>query len=143
LKKKIAVIGSGISGLTSSYLLSKNHEVSLFEANDYLGGHTNTLTVETKESLNFIDTGFIVFNERTYPNFCQLLKELKVAIQPSDMSFSYRSDRRGLEYSGRNVNTLFSDRRNLFKMEFYRLIKDIIVLITTQKNFSLKGMILN
>lgn len=107
MKKRIAVIGSGISGLTSSYLLSKNHDVSLFEANDYLGGHTHTLSVEIEGASYSIDTGFIVFNKRTYPNFCKLLKELNVPIQSSEMSFSYRSDPRGLEYSGHNLNTLF------------------------------------
>ena len=92
MKKRIAVIGSGISGLTSSYILSKNHDVSLFEANDYLGGHTHTVCFKTKETAYSIDTGFIVFNKRTYPNFCKLLEELNVTIQPSEMSFSYRSD---------------------------------------------------
>ncbi|MCW8471574.1 FAD-dependent oxidoreductase [Fluoribacter gormanii] len=135
MKKRIAVIGSGISGLTSSYILSKNYDVSLFEANNYLGGHTNTLSVETEEATYSIDTGFIVFNKRTYPNFCKLLEELNVPIQPSEMSFSYRSDRRGLEYSGHNLNTLFSDRRNLFKLDFYRLIKDIIVFNSDAKKF--------
>ncbi|RUR24270.1 NAD(P)/FAD-dependent oxidoreductase [Legionella qingyii] len=135
MKKRIAVIGSGISGLTSSYILSKNYDVSLFEANNYLGGHTNTLSVETEEAVYSIDTGFIVFNKRTYPNFCKLLEELNVPIQPSEMSFSYRSDRRGLEYNGHNLNTLFSDRRNLFKLNFYRLIKDIILFNSDAKKF--------
>ncbi|PWY54326.1 amine oxidase [Legionella qingyii] len=135
MKKRIAVIGSGISGLTSSYILSKNYDVSLFEANNYLGGHTNTLSVETEEAVYSIDTGFIVFNKRTYPNFCKLLEELNVPIQPSEMSFSYRSDRRGLEYNGHNLNTLFSDRRNLIKLNFYRLIKDIILFNSDAKKF--------
>lgn len=77
MKKRIAVIGSGISGLTSAYILSKNHDVSLFEANDYLGGHTHTIPVQMNETIYSIDTGFIVFNQRTYPNFCKLLAELK------------------------------------------------------------------
>ncbi|KTD40532.1 NAD(P)/FAD-dependent oxidoreductase [Legionella parisiensis] len=135
MKKRIAVIGSGISGLTSSYLLSKNHDVSLFEANDYLGGHTHTITLEIEGNLYAIDTGFIVFNKRTYPNFCKLLEELNVPIQPSEMSFSYRSDSRGFEYSGHNLNTLFSDRRNLLKLNFYRLIKDIISFNSDAKKF--------
>lgn len=135
MKKRIAVIGSGISGLMSSYVLSKDHDVSLFEANDYLGGHTHTLSVETEESIYSIDTGFIVFNRRTYPNFCKLLADLNVPIQPSEMSFSYRSDSRKLEYNGHNLNTLFSDRRNLFKLDFYRLIKDIILFNFDAKKF--------
>ncbi|MBN9229235.1 MAG: FAD-dependent oxidoreductase [Legionella sp.] len=133
--KKIAVIGSGISGLTSAYLLSKSHDVSLFEANDYLGGHTHTISVTTEESEYNIDTGFIVFNKRTYPNFCKLLEELNVPIQPSEMSFSYRSDHRGLEYCGHSLNTLFSDRRNLVNKDFYRLLKDIISFNTHAKKF--------
>lgn len=129
------MIGSGISGLTSSYILSKDHDVSLFEANDYLGGHTHTIAVETEGTIHSIDTGFIVFNKRTYPNFCNLLKELNVPIQPSEMSFSYRSDLRGLEYSGHNLNTLFSDRKNLFQLNFYHLIKDIILFNSHAKKF--------
>ncbi len=135
MKKKIAVIGSGISGLTSSFLLSKHHDVTLFEANDYLGGHTHTKSVEMEGAIYSIDTGFIVFNKRTYPNFCKLLEELNVPIQPSEMSFSYRSDSRGLEYSGNNLNTLFSDRRNLLKLDFYVLIKDILSFNFDAKKF--------
>lgn len=136
MKKKIAVIGSGISGLTSAYILSKKgHDVSLFEANDYIGGHTHTIPVEVAGKIHSVDTGFIVFNKRTYPNFCNLLAELNVEIQPSEMSFSYRSDLRGLEYSGHNLNTLFSDRRNLFKLDFYHLIKDIILFNHDAKRF--------
>ncbi|KTC92840.1 protoporphyrinogen oxidase [Fluoribacter dumoffii] len=135
LKKRIAVIGSGISGLVSCYLLSKDHDVSLFEANDYLGGHTHTIPVVMEGNLYEIDTGFIVFNKKTYPNFCKLLEELNVEIQPSEMSFSYRSDYMGLEYSGHNLNTLFSERRNLFKFDFYRLIKDILSFNHDAKKF--------
>ncbi|WP_347252616.1 FAD-dependent oxidoreductase, partial [Legionella sp.] len=135
MKKKIAVIGSGISGLTSSYLLSKEHDVSLFEANNYLGGHTHTLSVETEGSIYSIDTGFIVFNKRTYPNFCRLLIDLNVPIQPSEMSFSYRSDYRNIEYSGHSLNALFSDRRNLFRISFYQLIKDILSFNCHAKRF--------
>ncbi|KTD32934.1 flavin containing amine oxidoreductase [Legionella nautarum] len=129
------MIGSGISGLMSSYILSEDHDVSLFEANNYLGGHTHTISVETAESVYSIDTGFIVFNKRTYPNFCKLLEKLNVPIQSSEMSFSYRSDKRGLEYNGHNLNTLFSDRRNLIKLDFYHLIKDILLFNYHAKKF--------
>jgi predicted NAD/FAD-binding protein len=140
LKKRLAVIGSGISGLTSAYILSKNgHDVTLFEANDYLGGHTHTIPVEIEGTVYSVDTGFIVFNKRTYPNFCDLLAELNVKIQPSEMSFSYRSDLRGLEYSGHNLNTLFSDRKNFFKLDFYNLIKDIILFNQDAKKFLTKN----
>lgn len=127
LSKRIAVIGSGISGLVSAYLLSKHHEVSLFEANDYLGGHTHTVSVDIEHSQYAIDTGFIVFNKKTYPNFCQLMETLSIPIQLSEMSFSYRSMSSGFEYNGHSLNTFFSDRRNVFKPSFYRFIKDIIL----------------
>lgn len=126
MSKRIAVIGSGISGLVSAYLLSEHHDVSLFEANDYLGGHTNTVSVAIDEEQYAIDTGFIVFNKKTYPNFCQLIEKLNIPIQLSEMSFSYRSISSGFEYNGHSLNTLFSDRRNVFKLEFYRFIKEII-----------------
>ena len=127
MARRIAVIGSGISGLVSAHLLSESYDVSLFEANDYIGGHTNTVAVELEDERFSIDTGFIVFNKKTYPNFCKLLNTLNVPTQLSEMSFSYRSDLRGLEYNAYDLNTLFADRRNLFNVKFYRLIKDIIL----------------
>jgi len=135
LSKRIAVIGSGISGLVSAYLLSKRHNVTLFEQNDYLGGHTHTVLVDIKHEQYAIDTGFIVFNQKTYPNFCELIKQLNVPIQPSEMSFSYCSTSSGFEYNGHNLNTLFSDRLNLFKPSFYRFIKDIVAFNRDAKKF--------
>lgn len=135
MSKRIAVIGSGISGLVSAYLLSQRYEVSLFEANDYLGGHTNTVSVDVEGEQYLIDTGFIVFNKQTYPNFCQLLEKLDVSIQLSEMSFSYRSTLSGFEYNGHSLNTLFSDRRNLIKPGFYRFIKQIISFNYNAKKF--------
>ena len=122
---KIAIIGGGISGLATAYLLSDEHEVTLFEANDYLGGHTHTLDVPRAEKTWAVDTGFIVFNERTYPNFIALLRKLGVASQPSDMSFSVADRRTGLEYRASNLNTLFAQRRNLFSPAFWRMLKEI------------------
>jgi uncharacterized protein len=135
LLKRIAVIGSGISGLVSAFLLSKRYDVSLFEANDYLGGHTNTVSVDIEGEQHAIDTGFIVFNKKTYPNFCQLIEKLDIPIQLSEMSFSYRSMSSGFEYNGHSLNTLFSDRRNLFKPGFYRFIKEIISFNDEAKKF--------
>lgn len=135
MSKRIAVIGSGISGLASAYLLSKYYNVSLFETNDYLGGHTNTVLVDVEKHLYSIDTGFIVFNKKTYPNFCQLLEKLDVPIQLSEMSFSYRSKSSGFEYNGHSLNTLFADRRNIFKPDFYRFIKEIILFNNDAKKF--------
>jgi predicted NAD/FAD-binding protein len=131
----MAVIGSGISGLVSAYLLSERYDVSLFEKNDYLGGHTHTVEFELEGDHYSIDTGFIVFNKKTYPNFCQLLGQLKVPIQLSEMSFSYRSDNKDFEYNGYNLNTFFSDRRNLYKPNFYRFMKNIIAFNRDAKKF--------
>ena len=125
-KQRIAIIGSGISGLTTAYLLHKSHEITLFEANDYIGGHTHTVKVAQGEQSYDIDTGFIVCNDRNYPNFLKLMDKLNVAMQPTEMSFSVRNNPLGLEYNGHNLNTLFSQRRNLLRPKFYRLIRDIL-----------------
>ncbi|WP_287008079.1 FAD-dependent oxidoreductase [Legionella sp.] len=135
MSKRIAVIGSGISGLVSAYLLSERYDVSLFEANDYLGGHTNTVSVDIEDEQYSIDTGFIVFNKKTYPNFFKLIEKLNIPIQLSEMSFSYRSISSGFEYNGHSLNTLFSDRRNLFKLSFYRFIKEILLFNDDAKKF--------
>jgi uncharacterized protein len=123
---RIAVIGSGIAGLYATWRLSREHEVTLFEANAYAGGHTNTVDVERGGRLWSIDTGFIVFNDWTYPNFIAMLTELGVAWQPSNMSFSLRCERSGLEYNGTSVNTLFAQRRNCLRPAFLRMIADIL-----------------
>jgi predicted NAD/FAD-binding protein len=123
---KIAIIGTGISGLTAAWQLHRQHELTLFEANDYIGGHTHTVDVEVGGRQYAIDTGFIVFNDWTYPNFIALLDELGVASQATLMSFSVRCERTGLEYNGDNLNTLFAQRRNLFRPSFYRMIRDIL-----------------
>lgn len=123
---RIAIIGAGISGLTAAYRLSLTHEITLFEANDYPGGHTNTVDVELDGERQAIDTGFIVFNDRTYPNFIQLLEELGVRSQPTSMSFSVRCDAANLEYNGSSLNGLFAQRRNLLRPSFYRMLADIV-----------------
>ncbi len=125
-KQRIAIIGSGISGLTTAYLLHKSHEITLFEANDYIGGHTHTVKVAQGEQSYDIDTGFICCNDRNYPNFLKLMDKINIAMQPTEMSFSVRNDPLGLEYNGHNLNTLFSQRRNLLRPKFYRLIRDIL-----------------
>ena len=125
-KQRIAIIGSGISGLTAAYLLHKSHEITLFEANDYIGGHTHTGKVAQGAQYYDIDTGFIVCNDRNYPNFLKLMDKLNIAMQPTEMSFSVRNNPLGLEYNGHNLNTLFSQRRNLLRPKFYRLIRDIL-----------------
>lgn len=123
---KIAIIGAGISGLTAAYRLAERHDITLFEANDYIGGHTNTVDVELDGERHAIDTGFIVFNDWTYPNFIKLLDELRVPSRPTLMSFSVRCDRTGLEYNGSSLNGLFAQRRNLFRPSFHRMLRDIM-----------------
>jgi len=123
---KIAVIGAGISGMLAAYLLHPDHDVTVFEAHDYAGGHTNTLTVERHGETYAVDTGFIVFNHWTYPNFAALLVRLGVASQPSTMSFSVTCEQTGLEYNGASLNTLFAQRRNLLRPSFHRMLRDIL-----------------
>lgn len=125
-KQKIAVIGSGIAGLTSAYLLSQDHEVTLFEANDYLGGHTHTKHVNVQGKSYPVNTGFIVFNDWTYPNFIKLMDRLNVPSEESDMSFSVRDENSGLEYNGTNLNTLFAQRSNLINPRFIKMVLDIL-----------------
>ncbi|EJL6397668.1 NAD(P)/FAD-dependent oxidoreductase [Vibrio navarrensis] len=123
---KIAIIGTGISGLTCGYYLHKEHDVTLFEANDYIGGHTATVEIE-KDGQNYaIDTGFIVYNDRTYPNFMKMMDEIGVQGLPTQMSFSVRNDSNGLEYNGHTATTLFAQKRNWFKPQFYRFIGEIL-----------------
>lgn len=124
--KKIAVIGSGVSGLTAAYLLSKKHQVHVFEKNETIGGHTATVDVEYKNKAYAIDTGFIVFNNKTYPNFLALLDELGVGKQETEMSFSVRNCQTGLEYNGHNLDTLFAQRKNIFSVKFWGLIREIL-----------------
>jgi len=123
---KIAVIGAGIAGNVAAYHLAREHEVTVFEAGSHLGGHTHTHAVEQAGRRYAVDTGFIVFNDWTYPNFIGLLDELGVASQPSDMGFSVRDERSGLEYSGRSLDTLFAQRRNLLRPSFWRMLADIL-----------------
>ncbi|WP_434361506.1 NAD(P)/FAD-dependent oxidoreductase [Parasalinivibrio latis] len=123
---KIAIIGSGISGLTSAHYLNKQHDITLFEANDYIGGHTATIDVETPSGKYAVDTGFIVYNDRTYPNFIRLLGDLGIEGQPTEMSFSVRNDDNGLEYNGHSVTSLFAQKRNVVNVRFYRFISEIL-----------------
>ncbi|TNF37316.1 MAG: FAD-dependent oxidoreductase [Gammaproteobacteria bacterium] len=123
---KIAIIGTGISGNVLAYQLHKEHDITVFEANDYIGGHTHTHDIELQGRQYAIDTGFIVFNYKTYPQFTRLLDELGVAVQKSRMSFSVKCELTGLEYNGNNLNSLFAQRSNLFRPAFYRMINDIL-----------------
>jgi uncharacterized protein len=123
---RIAIIGSGISGLTLAHHLHQHHDITVFEANSHIGGHTHTHAVDLFGKNYQVDTGFIVFNDRTYPNFNQLLDELKVPWQASHMSFSVRNEATSLEYNGTTINSLFAQRSNFFKPSFYGMITDIL-----------------
>ncbi|MHC4178742.1 MAG: NAD(P)/FAD-dependent oxidoreductase [Planctomycetota bacterium] len=123
---RIAVIGTGISGMLAARLLHEDHEVHVFEANDYLGGHTNTIEVEAFGRSYSLDTGFMVFNHRTYPNFVRMLRLLDIPEQDSDMSFSVRCLRTGLEYQGSSLGGLVAQRRNLVRPAFYRMLLDVL-----------------
>jgi predicted NAD/FAD-binding protein len=120
---KIAVVGAGISGLVSAHQLATRHDVVLFEAESRLGGHTHTVDVPGGPA---VDTGFIVFNRRTYPNFVRWIDRLGVSAQPSEMSFSVRSETRDFEYGGASLNALFAQRRHLLSPRFHRMWRDVL-----------------
>jgi len=122
---RIAVIGSGIAGLASAWWLSQRHEVTLFEANDYFGGHTHTHRVPVDGRVQAVDTGFIVFNPQHYPLLTALFEELGVASQPTTMSFSVHSERSGVEYNATSLDTLFCQRRNLLSPRFWGMLRDL------------------
>ena len=123
---KIAIIGSGVSGLTSAYLLSKEHTVHIYESQGYVGGHVHTIPVDLNGINYEIDTGFIVFNDKTYPNYNKLLNQINVVSQPTSMSFSLKCETKGLEYNGTSINGLFAQRLNFFKPSFLLMVKDIL-----------------
>ncbi len=126
MENRIAVVGSGIAGLSAAWLLSKQYRVTLFEANDYLGGHTHTVDVALDGLTAPVDTGFLVFNDRNYPNLVGLFAHLGVGQVASDMSFSVRVDEDRLEWAGSSLATVFAQKRNLVKAEFWRMLKDIL-----------------
>ena len=123
---KIAIIGTGIAGNVAAWQLCREHDITVFEAGDHVGGHTHTHDIDTGGQQHAIDTGFIVFNDWTYPNFIALLDELGVASQPTQMSFSSSCDVTGIEYNGSSLNGLFSQRRNLVSPRFHGMLRDIL-----------------
>ncbi len=123
--RRVAVIGSGISGLSVAHALARDALVTLFEAGDYFGGHTHTVNVTLDGQTHGVDTGFLVFNERTYPKLIQLFAELRVPTALSDMSFSVQVPDIGLEWSGSDLNTVFAQRRNLVRPAFWQMLRDL------------------
>jgi predicted NAD/FAD-binding protein len=125
-RMKIAIVGAGISGLVVAHLLYREHEITVFEAGTYAGGHTNTVRVDTPNETHHVDTGFIVFNDRNYPSFERLLAQLGVASQPSTMSFSVSDTSGDFEYNGASLNGLFAKRAHLFTPWFHRMVADLL-----------------
>lgn len=123
---KIAVVGSGISGMTAARVLARRNDVTLFEAANHVGGHTNTIRVAEGSRTLAVDTGFIVFNEANYPNLCALFREIGVESRDSDMSFSVHCEKSGFEYNGSSLATLFVQRRNLLRPRFWRMLAEIL-----------------
>lgn len=125
-KPVVAIVGSGISGLVCAYLLRQHYDVHLFESQANFGGHTATTQVKLNDQIYPVNTGFIVYNDWTYPHFIQLMDELGVATEASDMSFSVKCDVSGMEYNGQDINSLFARRQNLINPSFWRMILDIL-----------------
>jgi len=125
-KQRIAVVGAGISGLASAWLLSREHEVTLFEAGSYLGGHTNTVDVTLEGKTHPVDTGFLVFNERTYPNLIAMFALLGVESVETEMSFAVSLENPDLEWAGSNLATVFGQKRNLVRSSFWSMLSDIL-----------------
>ncbi|MDQ1383248.1 MAG: uncharacterized protein QOG65_627 [Actinomycetota bacterium] len=123
---RIAIVGTGVSGLVAAHALHRDHEVTVYEADTRVGGHANTVDVEVGGVIHAVDTGFIVYNDPNYPGFTALLRELGVETQPTEMSFSVTNAGSGLEYRGSNLNTLFAQRRNLTRPSFFRLVTEIV-----------------
>ena len=125
---KIAIVGTGISGLTAAYLLHRHHDITVYEANDYIGGHTATVDVEVDGKCHAVDTGFIVYNDWTYPSFIKLMDRLGIESQPTEMGFSVTTRHQDFdfEYCGSTLNSLFADRRQILNPAFLRMVRDIV-----------------
>ena len=136
---RIAIVGTGVSAMTAAYLLSREHDITVFDKAGYVGGHTNTLDIDIEGTNYPVDTGFIVFNDWTYPNFIKLLDQLGVGSRESTMSFSVACDRTGLEYNGGSIAGLFAQKRNLVSPKFLGMLKDILKFNKLAKRFAEDG----
>jgi uncharacterized protein len=125
IMERLGIIGTGISGMGCAHLLHQKYKLSIFEQNDYVGGHTNTITVEENGTSVFMDTGFMVFNFETYPNLCRLFKEIDAPIKKTDMSFSVQHLPSKLEYCGSGLNGLFAQRKNIFSPSYIKMLMEI------------------
>ena len=123
---KIGIVGSGISGLSCAYFLDKSHEITVFESEEKIGGHTATFDVQLDDKTYQVDTGFIVFNDRNYPNFVKLIEDLGIAKKNTSMGFSLSDSETGIEYAGKNLDTIFAQRQNIFSWSFLTMLRDII-----------------
>lgn len=123
--ERVAIIGTGIAGMGCAHFLHSHHDLVIYEQNDYVGGHTNTVTVDEDGRPVYIDTGFMVFNYQTYPNLCRLFDEIKAPVKKTDMSFSVQYLPSGLEYSGSSLNHLFAQRKNIFNPRYIRMLAQI------------------
>ncbi|MFM8186219.1 MAG: NAD(P)/FAD-dependent oxidoreductase, partial [Alphaproteobacteria bacterium] len=123
---KVAIIGSGISSLVSAYFLNQKYDIKLYEKNDYLGGHSNTIDIDYNGKKIPVDIGFIVFNHQTYPNLKAFFEMLNVSTEKSQMSFAVKILSQNLEYAGTNLNSVFAQRKNLFKPAFLKMLRDIL-----------------
>lgn len=126
MRQKIAIVGSGISGLGAAYLLSEHHDVTVFEADHRLGGHSHTVDVDVDGQHFGVDTGFLVFNERTYPLLCRLFGHLQIPVVKSEMSFSVQIAEPAMEWAGTNLDTVFAQRRNLLRPSFWKMLGEIL-----------------
>ena len=131
----IAVIGSGIAGMSAAWLLSEKHKITVFEQNSRIGGHTNTVEVVQDGLITPVDTGFIVYNEANYPNLVELMKHLKVKTQETKMSFSVSLDQGKFEFGSSNANSFFGQRSNIFNFDFWMMLRDINKFFNEAKKF--------
>lgn len=125
MKKRVAIVGTGIAGMSAAYFLKDEYDISIFEKNDYVGGHTNTLSFDSNQESVKFDSGFMVFNFKTYPLLVKLFDKLKVPITKTDMSFSVQNKSTGLEYTGSGINGLFAQRKNIFRPSHYRFLAEV------------------